>query len=79
MKFKQCVFFFREFQKTELGLWHSASDHKTSGAYVYAPCGLFPKPMASHTSKARVAEVEGKFRLLGKFMAKALMDFRMVR
>ncbi|OQV21334.1 E3 ubiquitin-protein ligase TRIP12 [Hypsibius exemplaris] len=68
----------KEFQRTDLGLWHDASTGRTTGPHVYAPCGLFPKPIGrSNVSKARVTEVEGKFRLLGKFMAKSVMDSRM--
>ncbi|XP_055334897.1 E3 ubiquitin-protein ligase TRIP12-like [Paramacrobiotus metropolitanus] len=67
----------KEFQRTELGLWHGASNHMSTGPYVYAPCGLFPKPIGQCTLKAQMTEIEGKFRLLGKFMAKAVMDFRM--
>lgn len=75
----QVCSFYREFQRNDLGYWHNASDHQSTGPYVYAPCGLFPRPIGRATSKVRIAELEVKFRLLGKFMAKAVMDFRMVQ
>lgn len=46
--------------------------------FVHAPFGLFPLPLG-HTSKmSQVTRVKSKFKFLGKFMAKAIMDSRMV-
>lgn len=47
--------------------------------YVHSPVGLFPAPLGPSTRLSIVEEVCGKFRFLGKFMAKAIMDSRMVR
>lgn len=47
--------------------------------YRFSPCGLFPTPLGRHTKAATVNKVKAKFKFLGKFMAKALMDSRMVR
>lgn len=46
--------------------------------FVHAPFGLFPSPLG-HTSKlSQVTRIKNKFKFLGKFMAKAIMDSRMV-
>jgi len=47
--------------------------------YMFSPCGLYPAPLAKNAKAAQVNKVKAKFRFLGKFMAKALMDSRMVR
>lgn len=42
-------------------------------------CGLFPAPLARNAKAAVVNRVKAKYKFIGKFMAKALMDSRMVR
>lgn len=52
---------------------------KESGVkYIYSPQGLFPVPLGRNAKAAVVTKAKSKFKLLGKFMAKALMDSRMV-
>lgn len=46
--------------------------------YVYAPFGLFPTPIGHGAKVSQLSRVKSKFRFLGKFMAKAIMDSRMV-
>lgn len=46
--------------------------------YVHNPRGLFPVPFGRNTKPAYVAKVKMKLRFLGKFLAKAIMDFRLV-
>ena len=46
--------------------------------YVQSPVGLFPCPLGPATRFSVVEEVCSKFRFLGKFIAKAIMDSRMV-
>jgi len=46
--------------------------------YAYSPVGLFPCPVGPSTRFSIVEEVCSKFRFLGKFMAKAIMDSRML-
>lgn len=46
--------------------------------YVHSPVGLFPVPLGPSTRFSIVEEVCSKFRFLGKLMAKATMDSRMV-
>lgn len=45
---------------------------------MFAPHGLFPAPLSKHAKPALVQRVISKFRFLGKFLAKALMDSRTV-
>ncbi|XP_063890837.1 E3 ubiquitin-protein ligase TRIP12 isoform X2 [Helicoverpa armigera] len=46
--------------------------------YVTWPCGLFPQAVGRNARASHVSRVKAKFRFLGKFMAKAVMDSRMV-
>ncbi|GAB0099203.1 E3 ubiquitin-protein ligase TRIP12 [Sergentomyia squamirostris] len=46
--------------------------------YVNAPHGLFPIPLGKTAKQQQINRVKGKFRFLGKFMAKAVMDSRML-
>jgi len=46
--------------------------------YLFSACGLFPSPIARTAKATYVNKIKSKFRFLGKFMAKALMDSRMV-
>ena len=54
----------------------SGEDEET--LYCYSPCGLFPAPLPRNAKAAVINKVKAKFKFLGKFMAKALMDSRMV-
>ena len=46
--------------------------------YMFSSCGLFPAPLPKCAKAAQVNKIKSKFRFLGRFMAKALMDSRMV-
>ncbi|KAI1287488.1 E3 ubiquitin-protein ligase TRIP12 [Halotydeus destructor] len=46
--------------------------------YMFSSQGLFPQPIGRSAKTAAVSKFKNRFRLLGKFMAKAVMDFRMV-
>lgn len=50
----------------------------TPAAYVAWPCGLFPQAVGRNGRASHLSRVKAKFRFLGKFMAKAVMDSRMV-
>ncbi|KAK9126841.1 hypothetical protein Scep_015687 [Stephania cephalantha] len=78
-----------EFQKVGLGMWRSDLSFSTSGRdlkvdnseSVLAPHGHFPRPWAirmSATDEARFSEVIKKYTLLGKVVAKALQDRRVL-
>lgn len=46
--------------------------------YVNAPCGLFPLSLSKTAKTSQISRMKFKFKFLGKFMAKAVMDSRMV-
>jgi hypothetical protein len=47
-------------------------------AYVNAPMGLFPIPLSKTAKTSQISRIKSKFKFLGKLMAKAVMDSRMV-
>lgn len=65
----------QELQRKDLDLWH-AGDGSTT--HVNTPKGLFPSPLERNTKVSQLSKVKAKFRFLGKFMGKAVMDSRMV-
>lgn len=46
--------------------------------YVNARFGLFPSPVGRAAKLSQISRLKTKFKFLGKFMAKAVMDSRMV-
>lgn len=70
----------RELQRNDLELWKHHGDDASGEASVYVQCptGLFPVPLGRPTKVSHISKVKAKFRFLGKFMAKAVMDSRMV-
>ena len=46
--------------------------------YVHCACGLFPLPIARHVKPSALFRIKSKFQFVGKFLAKALVDSRMV-
>lgn len=46
--------------------------------FVNAPFGLFPMPFGHAAKLSQISRTKSKFKFLGKFMAKAIMDSRMV-
>lgn len=79
----------REFQKNGLGMWRddsarlhgiTSSEAENSG-YLVAPFGIFPRPWSTSLTVATsttYSEVVRKFSLLGKIVAKALQDGRVL-
>lgn len=65
----------RELQKSDLELWHNSSN---SQPHVFSPTGLFPAPIPRSNKSTHLVNLKAKFRFIAKFMAKALMDSRMV-
>ncbi|CAB3231314.1 unnamed protein product [Arctia plantaginis] len=64
---------------------HSDLEKETSipspapdATFVSWPCGLFPQAVGRNARASHISRVKAKFRFLGKFMAKAVMDSRMV-
>ncbi|KAK0533902.1 Ubiquitin fusion degradation protein 4 [Tilletia horrida] len=69
----------REFARRDLGIWRDDGNGSATSKFVSAPHGLFPAPQ----STAEVASEEGKqrltvFKTLGQFVAKALLDSRII-
>ncbi|XP_026324123.1 E3 ubiquitin-protein ligase TRIP12 isoform X4 [Hyposmocoma kahamanoa] len=46
--------------------------------FVSWPCGLFPQAIGRNARASHLSRVKAKFRFLGKFMAKAVMDSRLI-
>lgn len=66
----------KELQKTSLELWNSTSLDESE--YVHNVGGLFPAPIPKTAKLSQITKLKSKFRFIGKFMAKAVMDSRMV-
>lgn len=47
-------------------------------SYIHTAHGLFPLPLGKSSKLPQMTKAKSKFRFLGKFMAKAVMDSRMV-
>ncbi|CRK99378.1 CLUMA_CG012674, isoform A [Clunio marinus] len=65
-----------ELQRIDLGLWNDSDT--TNPQYVNAPCGLFPLSLSKTAKTSQISRLKFKFKFLGKFMAKAVMDSRML-
>ncbi|XP_035278065.1 E3 ubiquitin-protein ligase TRIP12-like [Anguilla anguilla] len=75
----------QELQRADLGLWRGeevALPNPKGGQegtrYMFSPRGLFVVPIGRTTKPAHIAKVKMKFRFLGKLIAKAVMDFRLL-
>jgi E3 ubiquitin-protein ligase TRIP12 len=77
----------REFQRADLSMWRGELCPPLPGdppgaastpLYVHSPVGLFPSPLGPSASYSKVEEICSKFKFLGKFIAKAVMDSRML-
>ncbi|XP_033894830.2 E3 ubiquitin-protein ligase TRIP12 isoform X2 [Acipenser ruthenus] len=75
----------QELQRSDLGLWRgeevALSNPKGSQEgtkYIFSSRGLFAVPFGRTTKPAHIAKIKMKFRFLGKLMAKAIMDFRLL-
>lgn len=73
----------RELQRADLDMWRGETVSVLKGGedpvrYMHSPCGLFPLPLGRNAKVGHVSKVRSRFKLLGKFVAKALMDSRML-
>uniref|UniRef100_T1IVF8 E3 ubiquitin-protein ligase n=1 Tax=Strigamia maritima TaxID=126957 RepID=T1IVF8_STRMM len=70
----------QELQRTDLELWRGETVQlrDNGGEYTFGANGLFPAPLARNTKVSYVTKIRNKFKFVGKFMAKALMDSRML-
>lgn len=68
----------REFQRSSLGMWRENHDLEAEGSgFLVSPFGLFPRPWSASSTSAHYEVIE-KFCLLGKIVAKALQDGRIL-
>ncbi|KAG8368087.1 hypothetical protein BUALT_Bualt15G0008800 [Buddleja alternifolia] len=75
-----------DLQKTRLGMWRSSSSSERQidegdRDMIHAPLGLFPRPWppsADISDGSQLSKVVEYFRLLGRVMAKALQDGRLL-
>ncbi|XP_058825436.1 E3 ubiquitin-protein ligase TRIP12 [Topomyia yanbarensis] len=56
----------------------TSAGSSASLSYVNAPHGLFPIPLSKTAKTSQISRLKYKFKFLGKFMAKAVMDSRML-
>ncbi|KAK3738539.1 hypothetical protein QZH41_012052, partial [Actinostola sp. cb2023] len=75
----------KEFQNSIMEMWRGtavappANEGAEDGAmYINAPSGLFPAPVAKNTKAATLTKLRSKFRFLGRFVGRAVLDFRMI-
>lgn len=69
----------RELQRANLELWSITGGGRTpDNIYMFSSCGLFPSPLGRSTKVSQLVKVKSKFRFIGKLMAKAVMDSRLV-
>ncbi|XP_015911570.1 E3 ubiquitin-protein ligase TRIP12 [Parasteatoda tepidariorum] len=71
----------KELQRSDLNMWHvvtSCPEGDFSTNYVHSPTGLFPMPLSRNTRSSSLTKICNKFKLLGKFLAKAIMDSRLI-
>ena len=63
---------------SEVELVENSREAASENQFIFNPSGLFPVPLGKSTKSNQVTKVKNRFKLLGKFMAKALYDSRMV-
>ncbi|KAG0093950.1 Ubiquitin fusion degradation protein 4 [Podila epicladia] len=67
----------REFCKKSLKLWRD-SDPESKTEYVTTPYNLFPRPLAHLKGHANESKILNLFKSLGQFIAKAMLDSRII-
>lgn len=66
----------KEFARKDLSIWRDGNGNDSS-SFVFSPTGLFPSPLVDVSSEAGKKKLK-VFRVLGQFVAKALMDSRII-
>lgn len=68
----------KEFSKKKLKLWRDA-DHHDTDEFVSSPNGLFPRPISEDDGSGTNSDrVLGLFKILGKFVARSMIDSRII-
>ncbi|XP_076002430.1 E3 ubiquitin-protein ligase TRIP12-like [Genypterus blacodes] len=72
----------QELQRADLGLWRgeevTPKGSQEGTKYMFSSRGLFAVPFGRTTKPAHIAKIKMKFHFIGKLMAKAIMDFRLL-
>lgn len=73
----------QELQRADLDLWRGEkrqlqNDCSEEQRYIYSPSGLFPAPIPQNLKSQSLRRIKSKFSFLGKFMARALTDSRIL-
>eukprot|EP00095_Tigriopus_kingsejongensis_P008879 maker-scaffold15_size728074-snap-gene-6.27 protein:Tk08879 transcript:maker-scaffold15_size728074-snap-gene-6.27-mRNA-1 annotation:"e3 ubiquitin-protein ligase trip12 isoform x2" len=81
----------KEMQRADLNLWKGDTVKISSEdvmdddenaddciEYVHSSTGLYPSPLARNIKSSHKVKVKNKFQFLGKFIAKAVLDNRMI-
>ncbi|OQR76861.1 putative E3 ubiquitin-protein ligase TRIP12-like [Tropilaelaps mercedesae] len=76
----------RELQRCDLEMWRNSMTstdralYQKGGEkkYVFCPGGLYPSPVARNIKSSQLNKIKNRFKMCGKFVAKALMDSRML-
>src|SRR6218665_523101 len=58
--------------------WFSSVGCEAEQQYFYSSCGLYPAPLPKNPKPTLLRRIKSKFSFLGKFMARALIDCRIV-
>ncbi|GAA5832992.1 hypothetical protein JCM11251_006474 [Rhodosporidiobolus azoricus] len=66
----------KEFARKNLSIWRNG-DHSDPSDYVHTRTGLFPQPVKDISSESGKKTLK-TFRVLGQFVAKAMMDTRII-
>ncbi|CEQ41607.1 SPOSA6832_03348, partial [Sporobolomyces salmonicolor] len=66
----------KEFARKSLSLWR-VGDHTDTNEFVHTATGLFPLPLDDSTTEAGKKALK-VFRVLGQFVAKSMMDSRII-
>ncbi|KAI9024966.1 hypothetical protein CLU79DRAFT_745637 [Phycomyces nitens] len=67
----------KEFCKKSINLWRDDGSDSSS-LYVGASQGLFPKTLPKNANGKSVKKILNLFKTLGQFVAKAMLDFRII-
>uniref|UniRef100_A0A915I195 E3 ubiquitin-protein ligase n=1 Tax=Romanomermis culicivorax TaxID=13658 RepID=A0A915I195_ROMCU len=74
----------RNLQKAALQLWRGESIKRKEGdsdkteEYVSNQCGLYPLALGRHIKQGQLDKIKSKFKLIGKLLARALLDGRIL-
>lgn len=76
----------RELQRCDLEMWRNSMSSTDRALYqkggekkfVFSPGGLYPNPLPRNVKSSQLNKLKSRFKMCGKFVAKALMDSRML-